>query len=54
MAEAVFGGALAQAVASADTRLRQIRASETRTGNRIDAILTGYGMRKADGTRRHE
>jgi hypothetical protein len=54
MAEAAFGGALAQAAATADSRARHTRAIEARAWSRIVEILSGYGMRKADGVRSFE
>ena len=51
MAEAVFGGALAQAAASADASTRHTREDEPGMGSRIDGVLTGYGIRKAGGRR---
>jgi hypothetical protein len=46
MVEAPFGGALAQAAASADANTHA-RASDKEIECRIDEVLTGYGMRKS-------
>src|SRR5580765_3726052 len=50
MAEAAFGGALAQPAADADTSARHMRTSEARTGRRIDEVLTGLWYAKSGRT----